>query len=133
MPIYLCQPGAGSEEPWRHGVQVYERPFPLNDSPKAGPAPRTDIDDGPEQIVVAGGRGELGLEPLARGGDDDERGRPMNAVPLREDSHSPVPHYQEGGTDAPARRGGDGRSDNEGGDANVDNHELENEEGDGAG
>lgn len=31
MPIYLCQPGSSSKEPWRHGVQVYERPFPLHD------------------------------------------------------------------------------------------------------
>lgn len=29
MPVYLCQPGLSSREPWRHGVQVYERPFPL--------------------------------------------------------------------------------------------------------
>jgi len=31
MPIYLCQPGTSANEPWRHGVQVYERPFPMPD------------------------------------------------------------------------------------------------------
>jgi hypothetical protein len=31
MPIYLCKPGRGAEEPWRHGVQVYASPFPLNE------------------------------------------------------------------------------------------------------
>ena len=30
MPIYLCQPGTSTNEPWRHGVQVYERPFPMS-------------------------------------------------------------------------------------------------------
>ena len=30
MPIYLAQPGVSSKEPWRHGLQVYERPFPIN-------------------------------------------------------------------------------------------------------
>ena len=44
MPIYLCQPGTATKDPWRHGVQVYERPFPLyNHRP-----PPT----GPEQIIV---------------------------------------------------------------------------------
>ena len=37
MPIYLCQPGANSKEPWRHGVQVYERPFPMD---RASPGSR---------------------------------------------------------------------------------------------
>ncbi len=30
MPIYLCRPGASSKEPWRHGVVVHERPFPID-------------------------------------------------------------------------------------------------------
>ena len=32
MPIYLCQPGISTSEPWRYGIQVYERPFPLNNN-----------------------------------------------------------------------------------------------------
>ena len=27
MPLYLCQPGSGKPEPWRHGVSVYATPF----------------------------------------------------------------------------------------------------------
>jgi len=30
MPIYLCKPGWGSPEPWRHGVPVYALPFPFD-------------------------------------------------------------------------------------------------------
>jgi hypothetical protein len=26
MPVYLCQPGAGQPEPYRHGIQVYAAP-----------------------------------------------------------------------------------------------------------
>jgi len=29
MPVYLCKPGHGSEEPWRLGLQVYNDPFPI--------------------------------------------------------------------------------------------------------
>ena len=33
MPVYLCQPGAGASEPWRHGIQVYAAPFAMDDVP----------------------------------------------------------------------------------------------------
>jgi hypothetical protein len=29
MPVYLCQPGTGGDDPWRHGLQVYASPFSL--------------------------------------------------------------------------------------------------------
>ena len=32
MPVYLCQPGAGATEPWRHGIQVYATPFALDET-----------------------------------------------------------------------------------------------------
>jgi hypothetical protein len=32
MPVYVCQPGKGHPEPWRHGIQVYARPFPVDGS-----------------------------------------------------------------------------------------------------
>jgi hypothetical protein len=32
MPVYLCQPGAGSSEPWRHGIQVYAAPFAMDEA-----------------------------------------------------------------------------------------------------
>jgi hypothetical protein len=31
MPVYLCQPGSGATEPWRHGIQVYAAPFYMDD------------------------------------------------------------------------------------------------------
>ena len=30
MPVYVCRPGQSSAEPWKHGVQVYARPFPID-------------------------------------------------------------------------------------------------------
>lgn len=33
MPVYLCQPGCMAAEPWRHGIQVYAAPFPMDDVP----------------------------------------------------------------------------------------------------
>ena len=31
MPVYLCQPGSGTAEPWRHGIQCFAAPFPLDE------------------------------------------------------------------------------------------------------
>ena len=33
MPVYICQAGVNSSEPWRHGLQVYAAPFALADAP----------------------------------------------------------------------------------------------------
>ena len=33
MPVYLCQPGSGGSEPWRHGIQVYAAPFAMDETP----------------------------------------------------------------------------------------------------
>mmetsp|Transcript_7706 Transcript_7706/g.11017 ORF Transcript_7706/g.11017 Transcript_7706/m.11017 type:complete len:784 (+) Transcript_7706:258-2609(+) len=30
MPVYLCKPGSQAQEPWRHGIQVYAYPFPVD-------------------------------------------------------------------------------------------------------
>lgn len=32
MPVYVCQPGDGSPEPWKCGIQVFKSPVPLNES-----------------------------------------------------------------------------------------------------
>jgi len=34
MPVYLCKPGWGTVEPWKHGVPVFDQPFPTNDKHK---------------------------------------------------------------------------------------------------
>jgi hypothetical protein len=55
MPVYLCQPGAGAPEPWRHGIQVYASPFAMD-----------------ETSPVGGGRDSVVLPPTAsttEGGD----------------------------------------------------------------
>lgn len=42
MPVYLCKPGWGTAEPWKHGVPVFAHPFPTNDKPTA----RSDLPSG---------------------------------------------------------------------------------------
>ena len=37
MPVYICQAGSNSSEPWRHGLQVYAAPFQLSDLPSGDP------------------------------------------------------------------------------------------------
>ena len=110
MPIYLCQPGLSSKEPWRHGVQVYERPFPLpGDAPASrsgrdaaagargpsaggrGPVPR-DVD---QTVVTLGSEGEKfptllryidERTDLGRGGGGNGTPRNNNSGPSGEDS-----------------------------------------------
>lgn len=36
MPIYVCKPGWGTAEPWRHGIPVYSLPFPMDDASGTG-------------------------------------------------------------------------------------------------
>ena len=31
MPVYLCQPGAGQNDAWRHGIQVFSSPCAIDD------------------------------------------------------------------------------------------------------
>lgn len=45
MPVYLCQSGSGHSEPWCHGIQVYQSPFPIDQEAKA--------DKETNQLVVA--------------------------------------------------------------------------------
>mmetsp|Transcript_40074 Transcript_40074/g.96756 ORF Transcript_40074/g.96756 Transcript_40074/m.96756 type:complete len:703 (+) Transcript_40074:159-2267(+) len=35
MPVYLCQPGFGSTDPWKHGIQVYATPFAIDQDENA--------------------------------------------------------------------------------------------------
>lgn len=35
MPVYLCQPGFGSTDPWKHGIQVYATPFSIDQDENA--------------------------------------------------------------------------------------------------
>ena len=106
MPIYLCQPGLSSKEPWRHGVQVYERPFPLpgdattagrtgrDAAPSAGghgPVPK-DVD---QTVVTLGSEGEKfptllryidERTDLGRGGGGNGTPRNHNSGPSGKDS-----------------------------------------------
>jgi len=56
MPVYLCKPGWNAEEPWRHGVQVYESPFPMTDDDENDDDKddKDDNDDDNNDTVVAG-------------------------------------------------------------------------------
>jgi len=39
MPVYLCRSGAGKDEPWQYGIQVYSAPFLIEES-KPSPPPQ---------------------------------------------------------------------------------------------
>ena len=75
MPVYLCQPGHSSSEPWRHGVQVHARPFPLPGD--AGPSggerggegrrvPSPAVPDDVDQTVVTLGSDDERFPTLLR-------------------------------------------------------------------
>lgn len=40
MPVYLCQPGFGSTDPWKHGIQVYATPFAIDKDENKGSGER---------------------------------------------------------------------------------------------
>jgi len=50
MPVYICQAGSNSSEPWRHGLQVYAAPFNLADLPSG------DSRDGHESVCTLASR-----------------------------------------------------------------------------
>jgi hypothetical protein len=59
MPVYICQAGSSSSEPWRHGLQVYAAPFALNDVPvgssnsaRGGAGEGEEDDDNPNPNVT---------------------------------------------------------------------------------
>lgn len=47
MPVYVCQSGSHSDEPWRHGIQVYAEPFNID----AEERPETLFDGGNDLVV----------------------------------------------------------------------------------
>ena len=36
MPVYLCQSGSGTDDPWRHGLKVFAEPFPMTEQSAKG-------------------------------------------------------------------------------------------------
>ena len=50
MPVYICQAGSKSAEPWRHGLQVYAAPFSLANVP---PSESLDGNDNTASADVA--------------------------------------------------------------------------------
>ena len=118
MPIYLCQPGTSFKEPWRHGVQVYERPFPLEAKsavgngdgnaratpPTGGATAAVATTEAAERSAVARGGQENDGRTAAgaatseattrtKRGTIEQRKMPIRGVvPLRGESNSPAPH-----------------------------------------
>ena len=45
MPVYLCKPGWGTAEPWKHGVSVFAHPFPAKDETTARSDLHSGVDD----------------------------------------------------------------------------------------
>ena len=81
MPVYLCQPGSGETEPWRHGIQVFAAPFPMDDSSavKVIAGSGTTRDGNFTAVIAGGGSGpptcRIDAKTLKDGtADDDDNG-----------------------------------------------------------
>ena len=42
MPVYLCAPGSNESEPWKHGINVYQKPFHVDETKVTGANGLTD-------------------------------------------------------------------------------------------
>ena len=64
MPVYLCQPGSGHNEPWRHGIQVYAAPFAIDSNKKND---NSNEQQGADSDLVVGLAAEAsGGQPIRR-------------------------------------------------------------------
>mmetsp|Transcript_26133 Transcript_26133/g.55042 ORF Transcript_26133/g.55042 Transcript_26133/m.55042 type:complete len:1001 (+) Transcript_26133:31-3033(+) len=106
MPIYQCQPGTGSKEPWRHGVQVYARPFPLG-----GESESDNDDDGDVDPVKPREAERVALASVA--GTADASTATAAAAVAAAASAVATPREEGGGVSGPAndRRFGSGGDD----------------------
>lgn len=87
MPVYLCQPGVGHPDPWRHGIQVYAAPFPIE------PAAATlQQSSGGRDLVIA--HGVYASANNASAGDSSTVSLPSTAqsigFPIRRIRHAEI-------------------------------------------
>lgn len=53
MPVYLCQPGAGQDDAWRHGIQVFSSPCGIDDETAVPAAATTTTTTTPAALPSA--------------------------------------------------------------------------------
>lgn len=79
MPVYLCQPGAGAAEPWRHGIQVYASPFVMDEVPVVG--------EGRDAVVLSVNSSDVAnwssQHPVADQGGSSEHGDGTSVITNR--------------------------------------------------
>jgi len=83
MPVYICQTGSNSSEPWRHGLQVYAAPFQLMDLPSG------DSRDGEDNVCTLAPRLVSSTEAAAQSEHNDDNNNTTtnnNNPQLREES-----------------------------------------------
>jgi len=80
MPVYICQAGSNSSEPWRHGLQVYAAPFQLTDLPSG------DSRDGHNNICTLAPRMASSIEVAAQTQHNNNTNNNHNSRPQREES-----------------------------------------------
>jgi len=92
MPVYLCQSGAGKEDPWRYGIQVYGAPFPIAEGDDDGDDPvqpsssssnkgNHDDDSSPASDAATAGGGGGGGGSTRRGGGGALAGETTGSSP----------------------------------------------------
>lgn len=101
MPVYLCQSGSGYSEPWRHGIQVYAAPFPINFSGSSTPVgggrdsvvlPATTTDAGQWQTQAqqqAVQKGDSSTAALSQSQTNTAEQR-LTGMPIRRVRHAEV-------------------------------------------
>lgn len=114
MPVYLCKPGWSATEPWRHGVQVYARPFPLVQNARGGnnynvnqsSFSNTNREHGSHDISAASRSPTIVAEAISTESNDDQQER-IPPSPPRDDeyqSHPFVPNSSLVPKGVPIRR-----------------------------
>ena len=87
MPVYLCQPGTGYTEPWRHGIHVYSAPFPIDKNPPGTGGGRDFI------VSNSGGGNDLVVANATTGNPSESTPAPASSFsghPIRRVRHAEI-------------------------------------------
>jgi hypothetical protein len=93
MPVYLCQPGTGATDPWKHGIQVYATPFAMDEAADTTSGDRempvTTTATNPVASWDGNGR-NLNTPPASQDIPGEELSKSLLGVPIRRVRHSEV-------------------------------------------
>jgi hypothetical protein len=93
MPVYLCQPGTGATDPWKHGIQVYAAPFAMDEAADTTSGDRemsaTTTATNPAANWDGNGR-NLNTPSASQDIPGEELSKSLPGVPIRRVRHSEV-------------------------------------------